>query len=313
MKLLVRSFLVFCVVFLFACTLSAQSHNIQTDECTSSVASSANNDGNRHDQKGEYQKAIDDYKNAIRAEPTCAASYINLGATYFETERFDDSVKALFEAAKYTSSLRWVIFNNIGRAYSSLGDFKDALEAFTQAIKLQSKDPRAYLSRAKLYLALDKGDLAAADIQALLKLKGWKSPSAPDWAVIAYLGYRLQNLDTEASQFLDDAATRIPDKTTDSTAVFRFFIKKIDADKLLAIAKDQGDKAGVRPDREKEDLTDAHAYIGMYLLLSGQKKEAREQFEWVRDNGSKKPIMYQVAASELRHTQAGEASPKPPD
>jgi tetratricopeptide (TPR) repeat protein len=305
-KMKILAPLLLCVAFLFAVTLSAQPHDVQTDECTSSVASSSNNDGNRHDKKGEYQKAIDDYKKAMRAEPTCSASYINLGATYFEMERFDDSVKALFEAAKYTSSLRWVIFNNIGRAYSSLGDFKDALEAFTQAIKLEPKDPRAYSSRARLYLVLGRGDLAVADVQTLLKLKGWKSPSAPEWAVVAYIGYRQQKLDDQASQFLGDAATKIPDKTTDSTAIFKFFIKKIDADQLLAMAKDRGEDD--RPDKEKEDLTEAHVYIGMYLLLSGQKKEAREQFEWVQDNGSKKPTIFQLAMTELRQIKSGAAA-----
>src|SRR5947209_12270817 len=101
MKLLVPIFLALCAVVLPAFPSNAQSRNVETDECTSSAASSSNNDGNRHDKKGEYQNAIDDYNKAIHSEPTCAASYINLGATYFEMERFDDSVKALFEAAKY--------------------------------------------------------------------------------------------------------------------------------------------------------------------------------------------------------------------
>ena len=308
MKSPVPLLILFAAILLSADQSFSQSQNVGTDECMSRTASSSNNDGIRHDEKGEHQKAIDDYQLAIRAEPTCAAAYSNLGAAYFEIGRFNDSISACFNAAKYTRSLRWVILYNLGRSYSALQDSKNALESFDRSISLEPKEAAAYSSRARLYLALNEGALAVADVQKLLKLKGWKSPSAANWAVIAYIGYRQQKLDDQASQFLNDAATKIPDKTSVSTAIFRFFLKKINEDELLSVGKDEREKEPDKAEREKTHLTEAHAYIGMYLVLAGQKKEALSHFQWVRDNGSRKVISYQMAISQLDALQPSDTS-----
>ncbi|MEN3336863.1 MAG: hypothetical protein V7647_539 [Acidobacteriota bacterium] len=47
------------------------------------------------------------------------------------------------------------------------------------------------------------------------------------------------------------------------------------------------------------DRTEAHAYVGMDLLLKGHPEDARRHFEWVRDYGNKRFIEYTLALAEL--------------
>ncbi len=86
------------------------------------------NRGNAYAGKGEYDKAIAEYTEAIRLDPTLAQAYYNRGF-----------------------------------AYLNKGDYDKAIAEFTEAIRLHPQNPSFYLSRAKVYRALGDDVKAAED------------------------------------------------------------------------------------------------------------------------------------------------------
>jgi tetratricopeptide (TPR) repeat protein len=49
---------------------------------------------------GQYEKALDGYREALRLEPTDAMNYLTVAGTYMNLNRFDEARATLDEAAK---------------------------------------------------------------------------------------------------------------------------------------------------------------------------------------------------------------------
>jgi lipoprotein NlpI len=47
-------------------------------------------------------------------------------------------------------------------------------------------------------------------------------------------------------------------------------------------------------------MTEANCYLGLQALLKGDKKNAEKCFAWVKVNGRKDYVEYEVASEELR-------------
>jgi Tfp pilus assembly protein PilF len=61
-------------------------------------------------------------------------------------------------------------YNKQGLSLAEQGKYKDAVTAYTNAIKLDSKDAQFYLNRGKAYLNMKEFDLAIADFEQAIKL-----------------------------------------------------------------------------------------------------------------------------------------------
>ena len=69
--------------------------NLETEnEYWSSLSVAYNNRGAAyHYKKGEYDRGIEDYNEAIRLRPTCAATYLNRGYAYHNKGDYDNALK----------------------------------------------------------------------------------------------------------------------------------------------------------------------------------------------------------------------------
>ncbi|MDQ2975809.1 MAG: hypothetical protein M3R69_10415 [Acidobacteriota bacterium] len=70
--------------------------------------------------------------------------------------------------------------------------------------------------------------------------------------------------------------------------IIRYLKEEIGSDELLPLAIDNDKK------------TEAHAYIGMDLLLKGKNEDARPHFQWVKNYGNKRFFEYPLALEELK-------------
>ncbi len=86
------------------------------------------NQGNAYVEKGEYDKAIAEYTEAIRLDPTDVKTYYNRGLTY-----------------------------------RNKGDHDQAIADFTETIRLHPQNPVFYSFRANVYRALGDDAKAAKD------------------------------------------------------------------------------------------------------------------------------------------------------
>lgn len=85
---------------------------------------------------------------------------------------------------------------------------------------------------------------------------------------------------------LEELATKVETKPW-PYPVTLYLRRQISAQELLSQATD-GDKK-----------TEAQAYIGTDLLLSGQTEEAKVYLLWVKENGNKNFLEYALAVTQL--------------
>lgn len=83
-----------------------------------------------------YEDAIKMCENAIALDPSFGNPYNDIGAYLIELDRWEDAIPWLEEAttaARYTSPE--YAYMNLGRVYEHLGDWHEALNNYTRALK----------------------------------------------------------------------------------------------------------------------------------------------------------------------------------
>ncbi len=122
-----------------------------------------------YDRNGQYEQAIDAYKNVVRIQPDKGYAYFKMGTAYNRIKQPAEAVKAHLKALEYLPD-NPVIHNNLGIAYGKLGKFDDEIAALKKAIELR---PNYAAARFNLgYTYLKKGDKEGAmqQYQALLDI-----------------------------------------------------------------------------------------------------------------------------------------------
>jgi len=94
-------------------------------------------------EKGEYGKAIECYKRAVRLDPDFAEAHNNLGVAYAKKGNYDQALECYNKAASINTKYA-TPFNNIGVAFYRMGCLQKAVEYFEKAIEADPKDKRAY-------------------------------------------------------------------------------------------------------------------------------------------------------------------------
>jgi len=172
----------------------------------------------------------------------------------------------------------------------ALGRDRQADAALVQVMRLNS-DPRWYRRRMYEALRLRQEAVAARDARAFLQLAGWGDESAPYVALAAVVaGWRLGQT-AEVSALIEEAM-RVAKADSWPAALLQFTAGRLAADKLIARAKDDGQR------------TEAHAYVGIKAAIDGRKDEALVHLRWVKDRGSKGYVEYDWAIDELERLTA---------
>jgi tetratricopeptide (TPR) repeat protein len=108
--------------------------------------------------KGDKAGTIADYNEAIRVDPKYAAAYYNRGNERSDNDldgAIRDYTEAILNNSKYTNA-----FFNRAHAWNVKGDTDRAIADYTEAIRLRSFDPVAFHNRGKIWGA--KGDRVRA-------------------------------------------------------------------------------------------------------------------------------------------------------
>lgn len=91
--------------------------------------------GNTYFQKGQYDRAIVNYDQAIRVDPDYAKAYFNLGLTYIKKQQYDQAIETLKRATRINSEYADAYFS-IGHCYNSKGEYDRAVEYYRHAMRL---------------------------------------------------------------------------------------------------------------------------------------------------------------------------------
>jgi ATP-dependent 26S proteasome regulatory subunit/Flp pilus assembly protein TadD len=125
--------------------------------------------GNTAYEKGDYQKAIENYNMAIILNPTFSEAYFNRGLCYYNLKNFDKAITDYAKSAELDPK-NAVIYNNRGDAYYRKQDFDRAIVDYDKAISLNPKYLKAFYNRGLAYACLQDYERAVEDFDKVVEL-----------------------------------------------------------------------------------------------------------------------------------------------
>jgi tetratricopeptide (TPR) repeat protein len=133
------------------------------------------NRGISWNEEGDNDKAIADYSEAIRLDPFYADAYANRGKAWVDKGDIDKAIADYNEAISLDPR-NALFYSNRGVCWRDKGDDDKAMSDFNAAIRLDPKLALAYSNRGKLWN--DKGDFAKANADYTEAVR--VDPSDPD-------------------------------------------------------------------------------------------------------------------------------------
>lgn len=150
---------------------------------------------NDYYEKGDYEKAIENYNMAILLNPLFSEAYFNRALSYYQLKNYDKSIADYTESAELDPK-NPIIFNNKGDAYYRKQDYTSAIKDYDKAVMLNPNYLKAYYNRALSYASLEDYEKAVEDFTRVVQLK-------PDFAE----AYHLRGLAYEYAGDVDSAVT----------------------------------------------------------------------------------------------------------
>jgi lipoprotein NlpI len=240
--------------------------------------------GLAYDRKGDHDRAIADFSEAIRLDPKYAEAYSERGFAYRMKGDLDRAV------ADYTEAIRLdpkdpIPHYNRGIAYRAKGDLDRAVADFNEAIRLEPKDAIAYRGRGLAYLYAGNPAKALADVSQATELDP-KNAHHALWLDI--VGQR-NNVPSRLSQAIANI-----DMTAWPAPVIRLFLGQTTPAAVLAAADD--------PDatKKKGQVCEANFFSGELALRQGGKNEAARLFRLAASECSLTFIESDAANAELK-------------
>ena len=126
--------------------------------------------GNDYYEKGDYDKAIENYNMAILLNPVFSEAYFNRALSYYQLKNFDKSI------ADYTKSMELdpqnpIIYNNRGDAFYRKQDFQSAVKDYDRAISFNPNYLKAFYNRGLSYASIEEYEKAVEDFSKVIQLK----------------------------------------------------------------------------------------------------------------------------------------------
>ena len=110
-------------------------------------------EGNNRYQKGDFARAIDQYKAAIQLNPTAVSYYLNLGNVLREAGASEESITVL-QKAVFLNEGHPKSWYSLGVTYQTIGMYTEAVEAYNRATSLSDNFANAHYNKGKLHRIL---------------------------------------------------------------------------------------------------------------------------------------------------------------
>jgi tetratricopeptide (TPR) repeat protein len=120
--------------------------------------------------KGQWERAIADFTEAIRLDPNDVTAFLNRGVTYDQENDHDRAIDDYNEAIRLDPGDAYVFLNR-GSAYSRKKDYELAIADYDEALRLYPNWPLAFYGRGTTQFLRKNYDGAIADYSEAIKLK----------------------------------------------------------------------------------------------------------------------------------------------
>jgi tetratricopeptide (TPR) repeat protein len=142
------------------------------------------NRGNGYVGKGQYDLALQDYDEAIKADPQYAKAYNNRGVVYQKQAEYDLAIKDFNAALQLDPDYAHALANR-GETYLKMSDYQSASKDFDQALRL--KPQLALLLNERCWTRAIVGDVQGALADCNDAIRSEPSAAAFDSRGLAYL------------------------------------------------------------------------------------------------------------------------------
>jgi tetratricopeptide (TPR) repeat protein len=119
---------------------------------------------------GQYQEAIEPYKQAIRIQPNDGEIYNNLCFAYGKVGRFDEAIESCRQAIQLKPDLAEAQ-NNLGWTYQIVGRYQEAIQSCKEAIRLKPDFVLAHYNLGNNYSALKKYEEAIKSYKETIRIQ----------------------------------------------------------------------------------------------------------------------------------------------
>ncbi|MGB6481894.1 MAG: tetratricopeptide repeat protein [Candidatus Acidiferrales bacterium] len=149
-----------------SCTKAIEAGNLSEYEFIHSLDSR----GWAYYRTGDYDKALQDFNQAIQLKPDYAYAFNNRGLVYSKQGNYDRAIEDFNQAVLLKPDFA-IAFDNRGLAYEGKNDIERAFRDFDQAAKLRPDDAEAFYLRGKLFADEGRYESAIKDFNRSLLLR----------------------------------------------------------------------------------------------------------------------------------------------
>jgi tetratricopeptide (TPR) repeat protein len=134
------------------------------------LATAYKNRGNAYDDEGAYDRALEDFEQALTINPQDADAFNSRGTTYTALGRYERAIDDFDQAVKLNPASPMALSNRCF-AKALLGQLEQALADCNEALSVRTVHPGAHGSRAFVYLKIRRYDAAIADYSEELRTR----------------------------------------------------------------------------------------------------------------------------------------------
>jgi S1-C subfamily serine protease len=129
--------------------------------------------GNLADNKNQWDKAIEFYKQSLALDPNYTDAYMGLGGDYYQKGLYLSEVRS-YEKATSCDPHNAKAFYDLGSAYEELGDYAKAIDAYNKALAIDHDYKDAMYDLMIVYLTTGDTQKAREVLPRLMAVdKGW--------------------------------------------------------------------------------------------------------------------------------------------
>jgi len=241
----------------------------------------------RRDQR-DCRSAIEDFSTALQRDPRFFGAWYHRGNCRQSLGEFGAAMADYSRAIELPGRVdgRFLAYLARGDAARRSGEPERALADYTRVAELRT-DTAVLHSRAWVNLYLGRWKPAFDDAARFLRDGEGKEPGSPYAALVAYIALRRVGERAKADAFLDEWSKRFDPKAWPAP-VWRYLRGALDGEGLVAAAATAGEQ------------TEARSYLGVGLLLSGDRGRGVEALEYVLERGDARYWEYDLAFYELK-------------